>query len=163
MKLTTLVLCLAAIAPLHAQPLPDEALIRNIIANETSTWNAGDSIGYSRDFAETGTFTNIRGQFFIGHEAFLKIHAAIFEGMFKDTILKQDIISLKFLRSDIAVVQTLTAVSGIAPGTPGILKDDKGRLRTRLLQVLVKQDGVWKVVSYHNVDVKLGVIVPEPM
>jgi hypothetical protein len=40
--------------------------------------------------------------------------------------------------------------------------DDKGRLRTRLLQVLAKEDGVWKIVAYHNVDVKPGVPTPEP-
>jgi hypothetical protein len=29
--------------------------------------------------------------------------------------------------------------------------------RTRLLQVLVKDDGEWKIAAYHNVDVKSGV------
>ena len=82
--------------------------------------------------------------------------------MFKNTTLTQDIVSLTFLRPEIALVDTLTAVSGIAPGTPGVLKDEKGRLRTRLLQVVAKQDGVWKIVSYHNVDVKPGIPVPEP-
>jgi hypothetical protein len=35
-------------------------------------------------------------------------------------------------------------------------------LRTRLLQVLVKDGGEWKIAAYHNVDVKSGVEVPEP-
>ena len=34
-------------------------------------------------------------------------------------------------------------------------------LRTRLLQVLVKDGGEWKIAAYHNVDVKSGVEVPE--
>ena len=163
MKSLFFILLFAVAAPLHAQPVSsDEFAIRGIIANETATWNTGDSIGYSRDFAQTGTLTNIRGQLFSGYAAFLKIHEAIFNGMFKNTTLSQDIVSLTFLRPDIALVDTLTAVSGIVPGTPGILTDDKGRLRTRLLQVIAKQDGVWKIVSYHNVDVKPGVPVPEP-
>lgn len=45
---------------------------------------------------------------------------------------------------------------------PGTTVDDKGRLRTRLLQVLTKQNEEWKIVAYHNVDVKMGVTVPEP-
>ena len=36
------------------------------------------------------------------------------------------------------------------------------RLRARLLQVLVKDGGEWKIAAYHNVDVKAGVFVPEP-
>ena len=39
--------------------------------------------------------------------------------------------------------------------------DKRGALRTRLLQLLVRQAGEWKIVSYHNVDVKPGVPVPD--
>jgi hypothetical protein len=28
--------------------------------------------------------------------------------------------------------------------------------------VLVKDGGEWKIAAYHNVDVKLGITVPEP-
>ena len=145
-----------------AQPLLDETAIRNIIEDENVAWKNGDAVGYSRHFAEAGTFTNIRGQFFTGHAAFVKQHEVIFEGIFKNTTVSQDIVSLKFIRPDIAIVETLTAVVGIAQGTPGVTRDDKGRLRTRLLQVLAKDNGAWKIVSYHNVDVKPGIPVPDP-
>ncbi len=85
-------------------------------------------------------------------------------GRFKQTKLQQDIVSLKFVRPDVAVVEVLTSVTGVvaaqlAPGTSG---DTTGRLRTRLLQVVVKQGEEWKVVAYHNVDVKPGIPLPEP-
>jgi hypothetical protein len=32
--------------------------------------------------------------------------------------------------------------------------DGSGNLRTRLMQVLVKRAGEWKIIAYHNVDVK---------
>ena len=88
----------------------------------------------------------------------------IFEGRFKQTKLQQDIVSLKFVRPDVAVVEVLTSVTGVvaaqlATGTTG---DASGRLRTRLLQVVAKQGAEWKVVAYHNVDVKPGIPVPEP-
>jgi uncharacterized protein (TIGR02246 family) len=153
---------LALALQLGAQTSPDEAVIRNIIKDETDTWNKGDAVGYSRHFAAAGTFTNIRGQFFSGYPAFLKQHEAIFEGIFKNTILKQDVVSLKFIRPDVAIIETLTSVAGVAQSPPGVAKDDKGRMRTRLLQVVAKEGGVWKIVSYHNVDVKPGTPVPEP-
>jgi len=152
---------LAFTIQLGAQPSPDETAIRRIIEDETATWNTGDAIGYSRHFATAGTFTNIRGQFFSGYPAFLKQHEVIFENIFKNTTLQQDVVSLKFIRPDIAVIETLTSVAGMAQAPPGVTRDEKGRLRTRLLQVVAKEGGEWKIVSYHNVDIKPGIPVPD--
>ena len=86
----------------------------------------------------------------------------IFEGRFKQTTLQQDIVSLKFVRPDVAVIKVLTAVAGVVAGqlAQGTNADASGRLRTRLLQVVAKQGGEWKIVAYHNVDVKPGVPLP---
>jgi uncharacterized protein (TIGR02246 family) len=140
----------------------DEIEIRKIILDEIAAWNRGDAAAYSRQFAADGTFTNIRGQFFVGHEAFLKQHEVIFQGIFSKTTLQQDIVSLKFIAPDVAVVETLNSVTGVAETAPGTATDSKGRLRTRLLQVVARRGAEWKIVAYHNVDVKPGVPVAEP-
>jgi uncharacterized protein (TIGR02246 family) len=145
-----------------AQSPADEAAIRNLVQNEIDTWNKGDAVGYSKDFAANGTFTNIRGQFFTGYDGFLKQHQVIFEGIFKNTTLNQRVVSLKFVRADVAVVETVTAVSGIVQPPTGVTFDDRGRLHTRLLQIVVKDNGVWKIVTYHNTDVKPGIPITEP-
>jgi uncharacterized protein (TIGR02246 family) len=140
----------------------DEIAIRNLIDDEVTAWNRGDAAAYSHQFASDGTFTNIRGQFFTGHEAFLKQHEVIFQGIFKNTILQQDIVSLKFIAPDVVVIETLTSVSGMSETALGTATDSNGRLRTRLLQVVARWSGEWKIVAYHNVDVKPGIPVPEP-
>jgi uncharacterized protein (TIGR02246 family) len=149
---------------LGAQTASDETAIRNIVQDEIAAWNQGDAVAYSRHFALDGTFTNITGQFFVGYDAFLEQHAVIFEGRFKQTRLQQDIVSLKFVRPDVAVVEVLTSVAGVVAGqlAPGTNADGTGRLRTRLLQVVVKQGEEWKVVAYHNEDVKPGIGLPGP-
>ncbi len=126
--------------------------------------NCAESYPYSQHFAADGTFTNIRGMFFTGHQAFLDRHEEIFKGMFRGTVLRQDVVSLRFVRSEVAVVETLTWVSGFSASgpPPGTHVDAKGRLRTRLLQVMVKDAGEWKITVYHNVDIKPGVTAPEP-
>ena len=68
-----------------------------------------------------------------------------------------------FIRPDVAIVEVLTSVSGVTETSPGTVADSKGRLRTRLLQVVAKTGGEWKIAAYHNVDVKPGVPVPEPL
>jgi uncharacterized protein (TIGR02246 family) len=102
--------------------------------------------------------------FFTGHQGFLDKHEEIFQGIFHGTTLKQEVVSLRFIRPETAVVETLTWITGFSPSgpPPGTHVDDKGRLRTRLLQVMVKDAGVWKITVYHNVDVKPGVTAPEP-
>jgi len=115
-------------------------------------------------FAADGTFTNILGMLFTGHQTFLDRHEEIFKGMFRGTVLRQAVVLFKFVRPDTAVVEILTWISGFSPlgPSPGTHIDPKGRLRTRLLQVMVKDADGWKIVVYHNVDVKPTVTTPEP-
>ena len=148
----------------YSSAAESEQAVRQIIRNESSTWNAGDAVGYSRDFASDGIFTNIRGEAFTGYDAFLRQHDVIFKGVFKGTTVQQDIVVLRFVEPNVALVETLTSVSGMSGSPPpGATLDAKGRLRTRLLQVIAKRGAEWKIVAYHNVDVKRGVPVPEPV
>ena len=158
------VLAIVVVATLPAMPQAssDDTSIRNIIQGEIAAWNAGDAVAYARHFAEDGTFTNVRGQFFTGRQAFIDRHDYVFKGQFHGSTLKQDIVSLKFARPDVAVVEVLTSVTGYQKLSPGTSADAKGRLRTRLLQVIVKDRGEWKIVAYHNTDVKSDVPAPDP-
>ena len=60
------------------------------------------------DFAANASFTNIRGQFFTGYDAFLKQHQAIFASIFRNTTLEQSVVALRFVRPDVAIVETVT-------------------------------------------------------
>lgn len=60
------ILVVLSVGAIRAQNNPDETAIRQILDSEVTTWNKGDTDGYSRHFAADGTFTNIRGMFFTG-------------------------------------------------------------------------------------------------
>jgi uncharacterized protein (TIGR02246 family) len=140
----------------------DEAAVRKIIQDEGIAWNKGDAEAHARYFATDGTFTNLLGMFFTGHEAFLERHDQIFKTVYRRSTKDEDIVSLKFVRPDVAIVETLETITGYQKLLPGTSADAMGCLRTRLLQVLVKNGAGWEIASYHNVDVKPGTIVPEP-
>lgn len=140
----------------------DERVIRAIMDHQTRAWNAADASGHARDIADDAVFTNILGQSFAGRESFIRQHEVIFQSLFRNTTAGGDITVLRFPARDVALVETLTAVTGLVQMPPGVGADRQGRLRTRLLQVLVRRDGQWKVVAYHNVDVKPIVQLPEP-
>jgi uncharacterized protein (TIGR02246 family) len=162
--LVSAITLIATFAAMRAMPQakPDESAIRTIVQEEVAAWNAGDAVAYSRHFAADGIFVNIRGEYRAGVQAFTKQHEFLFNGPFHGSILHQDVVSVQFVRPDVAVVEVLTAVTGIQKLSPGTNTDEKGRLRTRLLQVLVKDSGEWRITDYHNTDVKADVPAPDP-
>jgi uncharacterized protein (TIGR02246 family) len=163
LKLTSVILMLQFTTPNYAQNKEDTIAIHNIVQEETASWNTGDAKAYSKHFAKDGTFTNILGLYFTGNEDFRLRHDQIFKVVFKGTKLTQIIVSLRFVGSEVAILETLTLINGFSKEGPpkGTYLDEKGRLRTRLLQVMVKDGNDWKIVVYHNVDIKPGIIVPD--
>jgi uncharacterized protein (TIGR02246 family) len=153
-------------APSNAAPPStrgaDEQSVRQIVSEQADAWNRGDAVAFSRHFAADGISTNLRGQSFVGYDAFLRQHQFLFGSLFRNSKLQQDIDLLRFPEPGLAVVEAVTAVSGLGQMPPGVAPDAKGRLRTRLLEVMTRQGGEWKIVAYHNIDIKPGVPTPEP-
>jgi uncharacterized protein (TIGR02246 family) len=162
MKIATILTVMLIVTTSWAQSESDEATIRAILQQQVAAWNKGDAEACARHFAADGTFTNILGMFFKGREAFRERHEQIFRGAFHGTTKQSDVVSIMFVCPDVAIVETLQALSGFQKPPPGTSADANGRLRTRLLQVLVKDGGEWKIAAFHNVDVKAGINVPEP-
>ncbi|WP_183148155.1 YybH family protein [Chryseobacterium nematophagum] len=135
--------------------------IKKIILEEQVAWTTGDAKAYSAHFDENGLFTNVFGSSFTGYTEFLTRHEQLFKGIFKGSVMKQSVTTLKIYK-DVAVVETITRISGFSNDEhlAGIYIDEKGFLNTRLLQVLRKQGKSWKIIAYHNVDIKKGVIIP---
>jgi uncharacterized protein (TIGR02246 family) len=132
----------------------DEGPIRALVEEQVRAWNVGDAVAFSKSFAEDGSFTNIRGTVFYGHKAFEDRHREIFTGFFKGSTLAMSITRIRFIRPDVAIVDLATEVSHLSGAPPGVRPNASGRIVTRLQQVLVNNNGVWQVESYHNVDVK---------
>jgi uncharacterized protein (TIGR02246 family) len=153
-RVAMLFLFLSILAPGAFSAGPDdEAAIRKIIDDEVAAWNAGDAKAYAGHFAEGGTFTNIYGMFFEGHQAFEERHAEIFATFFKGTARKQTIRKLRFVTPEVAVVDVDTEVRNIR-SMPGVTLPADGILRTRLQEVFVKRNGAWWIEAFHNVEAK---------
>jgi uncharacterized protein (TIGR02246 family) len=132
----------------------DEAQIRHIVAEQVTAWNAADAKAFSARFAADGSFTNIRGTVFYGHQAFEDRHVEIFTGFFKGSRLAMTVDTVRFVRPDVAIVDIATQLSDLKGLPPGVKAGADGTIRTRLQEVYVKEKGQWWIASYHNVDVK---------
>lgn len=130
----------------------DAVQIARLIEEQDAAWRAGDAAAFSRRVGEDAVFTNIFGQQFVGRQAFEAQHAAIFASIYAGSTLSQTIAHLRFVGDGVALVDTDATVKEGKSLPPWLAQDD-GVLRTRLLQVLVKADGEWRITAFHNVAV----------
>ena len=87
----------------------------------------------------------------------------ILQSVFKNSVFSYQLVFLNIISAEVVTAETLISVSGFEKSGAFnmIYTDDTGRMLTRLLQVFVKKEDGWKVVAYHNVDVKKDIPVPE--
>lgn len=121
--------------------------IEALIEREIRAWNQGDAVAYAEAVAPDCVFTNLFGQQFVGRDGFEQQHARVFAGVFKGSRLAQTIDHLRRIRPDVALVDTSATLS-VPAGDLGPART----VHTRLLQVLVHDEGAWRIASYHNVE-----------
>ena len=66
-----------------------------------------------------------------------------------DDLVRQG--KVRFIRPDVAVIDTECGLFGYAGEPPGVAAGADGALHTRLLLVMVKESGSWWIAAYHNV------------
>ena len=104
-------------------------------------------------------FTNVVGMFSVGRVPFEKQHEHIFATFYRGSTMRQTVAHIALIRPDVAVVDTLSEGSGFGELPPAIARHvDGGVIRTRLEQVMVKNDGRWQVAAFHNVPVDAAAV-----
>ena len=124
----------------------------DIVRSQDAAWCAGDAITFASHALPDIVFTNIVGMFSVGLAPFIAQHEQIFSTIYKGSRLAQEIVHLTMATDAVAIIDTLTSVFDFNHLPPGVVATD-GVLRTRLEQVVVLRDGVWRVQSFHNVAV----------
>jgi uncharacterized protein (TIGR02246 family) len=121
----------------------DEAAIRAIIANLEEAWTKGDGKLWGEQFSEDVDFTVWNGLFLKGREAITKSHTEIFKTIFKGEKLRHKVLSIRFLRADVAVVRTEAShvkKEAEFPSRPMVFP----------LYVMTKENGRWQIVVFQN-------------
>lgn len=128
-----------------------ESILR-IIARQDAAWCAGDAAAFAGYVMPDVIFTNVVGMFSVGIEPFIAQHEHIFSTIYRGSTLAQQVEHLKLATADVAIVDTLTSVRGFSHLPTGAVGTD-GVFHTRLQQVMVQRDGIWRVQAFHNVPV----------
>ena len=123
-----------------------------VLSAQDRAWGKGDAAAFGASALPDIVFTNVVGMFSVGINAFIAQHAHIFSTFYKGSRLAQELINVTMVTDEVAIVDTLTSLTGYGHLPPGAAPID-GALRTRLEQVLVRREGTWRVQSFHNVAV----------
>jgi uncharacterized protein (TIGR02246 family) len=124
----------------------DEEAINKVIAEMTAGFNRHDAEASTRMYKADADFVSVRGEIGLGREAAEKGLRGIFETRAKLATLRTEDVKIRFIRPDVALAHVTNELSGlVAP--------DGQRLpshRELSLRAFVKDDGVWRVASFHN-------------
>lgn len=142
------------------QTVRDE--IAALTAAEDDAWNSGSAEAFSARVLPEIVFTNVMGLFSVGRAPFLAQHERIFSTIFKGSIARQQVQHIILLKPDVAIVDTLSVVTGAQHAPPGVVLID-GAIHTRLEQVLLHRSDGWWVASFHNVAVNPAIANTPPM
>ena len=133
-----------------------EQMLKKMIEKQEIAWNQGNAKLYSEDFDLEGTFTNIRGETYFDHNVFENVHERIFSTIFKGSQVKMEIIRLHFPGKQVAIADLDVRLTNFPALPPNINPPVPNVIHNHLLEVFVFKDNAWKIVAYHNVDVKFA-------
>lgn len=127
-----------------------ERAIQEIIFNQTESWQRKDASAWARDFAESATFINVRGDLVRGRSAIEAIHRFIFAGVYKNSPCSTAIDGILYPAPNIAVVDTTNEVTNFEALPPGLTPTAPGLFRTRMKLIIVNEQGTWKILAAQN-------------
>ena len=124
----------------------DEDAIKNVIVQMTEGFNKHDAEASTRMYQPDADFVSVRGEMGLGRDAAEKTLRRIFETRAKFAALKTEDVHIRFIRPDVALAHVTNELSGlVAPDGQNLPSH-----RELSLRVFVKDDGVWRVASFHN-------------
>jgi uncharacterized protein (TIGR02246 family) len=153
-RITKLVLILILCAPgTHSSTASgqsssggDEEAIRSVISGTTDAFNKHDAKAYARFYAEDAEFINVQGEKIKGAAEIEKRLSTLFATRAKAAVLKTLHITVRFIRSDVAIAHVTGDMSGIT----GVEGDKVPPHRELSIRILVKENGIWRVTAFHN-------------
>ncbi|TMI99913.1 MAG: SgcJ/EcaC family oxidoreductase [Alphaproteobacteria bacterium] len=136
----------------RAQDGAQEAAIRALVADQVAAWDAGDAARFCASAAPDISAYNTSGADMSGKARFCQRQLQILTGTFKGTTKKQVIRRLRFITSDVAIVEIDNEIRGLKATPSGAPLSADGVSRTQLLEVFVRRDGGWLMEAFHNID-----------
>jgi uncharacterized protein (TIGR02246 family) len=76
---------------------PGDQIVADVVNELEKAWNASDGVAFARPFAEDADFVNIRGEHHRTREAIAKGHQAIFDSVYKGSVVRLQVVGVRTL------------------------------------------------------------------
>lgn len=136
----------------YGQANTDDAQIRGHVATMEEGWTKKDGELFARPFAENADYVVINGTHVKGRKAIADGHQFIFSSFYRETFIKTDIQSIRYLRPDIAIVHMKSHMTGVSNG-------EKVDTNGYITLTFEKTANGWQVAAFQNT----GVQPPRPV
>lgn len=156
-------------AGMEGKPEPqiwtDEQAIVDIVKELERAWNAGDSAGFARHFAEDADFVDILGRHHKGRATIEAGHREIFETFYRGSRNHYEVEGVRFVRPEVAVVFVLARLTSRLGGAVDAAnrelqaREEMSETQARPTLVLEKAGGRWRIAAFQNT--KLAVAEPK--
>ena len=111
-----------------------------------SVWNAHDMNALGALFTPDATFVNRFGHFVRGIQEIIALHAPIHETIYRDSTLGNELIDVRSIGDDVAIVHFWSRLSAGTAHPAGPHQVD-----TLILAVLRKYESAWRICALENV------------
>jgi uncharacterized protein (TIGR02246 family) len=85
--------------------MTDDAAIRELVVTYAAAWGRSDGAGFAGVFAEDADSTTVRGERVHGRPVIAAGHDAILATIYRGTRLAAEVVRIRHLRPDVAVVE----------------------------------------------------------
>jgi uncharacterized protein (TIGR02246 family) len=117
--------------------------LARIAADLEQAWNAADGEAFARRFTEDADFVNIRGEHFRTRPVIAAGHQAIFDSIYRGSVVRYEPAGVRLLSSSVLVGQ----IRGKLRAPSGPLAGEHDALATL---VLVEEGDGWRIAVFHN-------------
>jgi uncharacterized protein (TIGR02246 family) len=121
--------------------------LRAIVAHLESSWNRSDSIAFAEVFAPDADFVHILGGYYNGRDQVEAGHRIIFDTIYKNSVNKWEVVKIRPLGIDAAVVFTVSELEFQQGG-------NKVKMQSRPTMIAERRDGKWQIAAFQNTLIK---------
>lgn len=121
--------------------IDDRAAIAAVLADLVDAWGRHDADAYGALFTEDATYVTFVGTHYQGREDIAESHRTLWEKFARGTKLADELLGIRFLGADAAVV---TSRGDTYKGEP------PAKLSKVQTYTFVRQAGHWRIAAFHN-------------
>ncbi|GGS53719.1 SgcJ/EcaC family oxidoreductase [Streptomyces cinerochromogenes] len=120
----------------------DHAAVTAVLDALVAAWNRHDADAYGRLFTEDASYATYVGTLYQGRQDITESHRVLFTTFLKDTLLADEVVGVRLLGPDTAVV------TGRGDTYKGSRPRRLGKVQTYTL--VREADGAWRIAAFHN-------------